>query len=172
MQHPQGAEPYPQFCHQKESHHWFTTPTSSYQGNITTHMWTPGELCFLNRREHSWQSSSWNFPEFISRPIIPAKSLGEALHHNRRHTHNPSLCGWLQTSSQLQRRNSISWSPRKSSVRFPTLFTSAYLYSSCQEAGSQASYSCQDRWLQTFAPHQWLRSYFDHCPKIKSDEMS
>ena len=137
MQHPQGAEPYPNFV-TKKSHHRFTIPTSSYQGNITTHMWTPGELCFLNRREHSWQSSSWNFPEFISRPIIQAKSMGEGLHHNRRHTHNPSLSFWLQTSSKLQRRNSKPWRARKSSVRFPTLFTSAYLYSSCQEAGSHA----------------------------------
>jgi hypothetical protein len=86
----------------------------------------------------SHPQDSRNFLEFISRPIIPTKSLGEALHHNRRHTHNPSLCGWLQTSSKLLRRNSKPWRARKSSVKFPTLFTSAYLYSSCQEAGSHA----------------------------------
>ena len=137
MQHPHGAESNPLLCYRKESHHQFMTLTSSYQGNITTHLWTPGELHFLNWREQSWQPSSRNFPEFISWPIIPAKSLGEALHHNGRHTHYPSLCGWLQTSSKLQ-RNSKPWRARKSSVRFPTLFTSAYLYSSCQEAGSHA----------------------------------
>ena len=89
-------------------------------------------ICGGNNLDSHPQDSR-NFLDFISRPIITVKSLGEALHHRRHHTHNPSLCSWLQTSSKLQRRNLKQWRARKSSVRFPTLFTN-----SCQEAGSHA----------------------------------